>query len=534
MMKRSQLSKKIGLTLAGLSIAFSGSAFSGMQICTDGGLTVFDPDSDAYWFRIGGRVDLDEILFSGNHIDKDGRFTRGGTRGANFRNSGNIRRAVLALGGGVGENWIYSISFDFGRSFHDREPVLRLLNPSNNITPLTPAQRQLLRLAAQRRRITHGAMFFEEAWLGYTGLWDCSRIRVGQFTPITTLDGYGNYGTTNGQMFLESALATRAFDVPSYINSSSTSMKGFGIIMDTQLSDMFTVAATVYQPAHGADNVYNNRDRSDRLGGALRLTFSPIHEEGCAYHFGLMARYQSLNSSRRGPVRSRAVYNELFFTTPEVVPRNYVGVFESPNPFLTGVPFHSPIGSPILVDAGPFRAKSYNHVAAELAGIWGPITLAGEYHLAAVQRVHHRGRFSRFARGARATDPRFSHRNRTRNVDFYGWHLQGGYVLTGESRDYDFEHGSLGGITPCNYYGAWELVARYSYLTLNDRNVMGGSEHNATLGLNWYVNTNVRFAFNYIRANIHPTNPFRAGFPSRFAQIKRKLDIFALRAQFVF
>lgn len=537
MKKRSMILKRIGLALAGLgAAAISSGALADIAIQTDGGLKIFDPVNNTYWVSVGGRLEIDQIMFSGSSRDNH----------RHFPNGANIRRGYLALEGGVGDDWEYNLTFDFGRTTHRRlerrNRVARLNRLNNNNRGFQDFR--------HRRDITHGVTFFEEAWIGYTGLWDCSRIRFGQFTPIATMDGYANYGTTNGQMFLESALATRAFSVPSYINSSSTSMKGLGIILETQLADLFTAAATVYEPAHGVDFNYGNPRRSDRVGGAVRFTFSPIHEETCAFHMGVMARYQTLHSYNGNRTFNgnryvlNGAYNELFFTTPEVVPRNYVGVFESNNAALSNIPVHGTHGSPVLVDAGPFRAKSYNHFAGELAGVWGPVTLQGEYHYANVQRRPRERVNLPFT--PRAAGVYRDRRHDRGNVDFHGWHAQGGYVLTGESRYYDFATGTIGGISPANPCGAWELVARYSYVTLNDKNVRGGSEQNVTAGLNWYVNDNVRFAFNYIRANIRPTHFGRAGarrFDNRRLLLNpshhhknhhRNLDIFALRAQVVF
>ena len=49
---------------------------------------------------------------------------------------------------------------------------------------------------------------------------------------------------------------------------------------------------------------------------------------------------------------------------------------------------------------------------------------------------------------------------------------------------------------------ALEVAARLSHLDLNDGNVRGGRQTNATLGLNWYVLSNVRFGVNAIWGHV--------------------------------
>ena len=77
-------------------------------------------------------------------------------------------------------------------------------------------------------------------------------------------------------------------------------------------------------------------------------------------------------------------------------------------------------------------------------------------------------------------------------------------MITGENRPYDIGSGIFKAISPLhpistnNGYGAWELVARYSTMDLNDANITGGRERNATLGLGWYANNFVRISGNWI------------------------------------
>jgi phosphate-selective porin OprO/OprP len=53
--------------------------------------------------------------------------------------------------------------------------------------------------------------------------------------------------------------------------------------------------------------------------------------------------------------------------------------------------------------------------------------------------------------------------------------------------------------------GAWELAARYSSITLNDKNIRGNNMTDFTFGLNWYLNKYTRMKFNYIRAFLQDT-----------------------------
>jgi phosphate-selective porin OprO and OprP len=107
-------------------------------------------------------------------------------------------------------------------------------------------------------------------------------------------------------------------------------------------------------------------------------------------------------------------------------------------------------------------------------------------------------------------------------VLFHGTYVQASYFLTGESRQWDRKLGFFGraqvdepffrvrtkdGCT-CTSRGAWELVTRWNYLDLSDRDVNGGYMDGATFGLNWYLNSYMRMMFNY---SIHDVHDFTAG-----------------------
>lgn len=85
--------------------------------------------------------------------------------------------------------------------------------------------------------------------------------------------------------------------------------------------------------------------------------------------------------------------------------------------------------------------------------------------------------------------------------------VEAAWVITGERQRYSVGTGTFGEVRPNNdnWFGAWELAARYSTLDLTDGAVAGGEEKNFTVGVNWYVNRNVRVSANYVDAKAEPS-----------------------------
>jgi phosphate-selective porin OprO/OprP len=120
------------------------------------------------------------------------------------------------------------------------------------------------------------------------------------------------------------------------------------------------------------------------------------------------------------------------------------------------------------------------------------------------------------------------------NGHFNGGYAQASYVLTGERRKYNPVTGSYGGINPAKPahwqsgdYGAWEVAARYSQMSLNDQNIRGGELKSSTVGVNWYVNTNVRFMFNWIHGQVDKAT-------AASLDIGAKYDVYTMRTQVAF
>jgi phosphate-selective porin OprO/OprP len=72
--------------------------------------------------------------------------------------------------------------------------------------------------------------------------------------------------------------------------------------------------------------------------------------------------------------------------------------------------------------------------------------------------------------------------------------------------------------------GAWVIAARYSYVDLNDNLVFGGEQENIVVGLNWYLNDNMRLMFNWIHGTVVKINLANQ-------DLGAKYDAFAMRTQ---
>jgi len=98
--------------------------------------------------------------------------------------------------------------------------------------------------------------------------------------------------------------------------------------------------------------------------------------------------------------------------------------------------------------------------------------------------------------------------------EFKGGYVSLGWMLTGESREYNAKRGLVGRLKPSSPFatggeglGAWELAARFNTLDLTDNSVNGGEMDSVTLGVNWYPNPYARLMLNYVRNDLDATGP---------------------------
>ena len=253
--------------------------------------------------------------------------------------------------------------------------------------------------------------------------------------------------------FMQRSLPTTAF-APGY-------NLGFKF-NNTVLDERITWSVGGFYNTGDLNNVYRGGDPQDKWSTAngyslaARMTGLPWYEKGGngLLHLGFSYNFRARSADKEGA-------EEKFSTRPE-----------------------SRLTKDKFVDTGNIPTTRSNLIEGELAWVLGPFSLQGEYFRAFV--------------------------NAQGNPDFWGYYVYGSFFLTGEHREYDTTSGVFTGIKPKRNvlqggWGAWELAARYSSIHLNSHGVNGGKENNFTAGLNWYLSSNLRLVFNYVRVNA--TNP---------------------------
>src|SRR5262245_48043170 len=193
------------------------------------------------------------------------------------------------------------------------------------------------------------------------------------------------------------------------------------------------------------------------------------------------------------------------------------------------------VDSTRLIDTGVIDTDHMTATGVELAGNWRNFLFQAENFWFDVTR-----------RTGQLSDP-----------DFGSWYAQLGWVITGESHRYNIANASYQNPRPYVNFssqggiGAWEIAVRFSHTDLDYHEgdfglptpadgIRGGVQDIWTLGVNWYVNANLRIIANWINVDVDRLNPSPTAFgpapasPPVGAHIGQDLDIYALRTQFSF
>ena len=223
---------------------------------------------------------------------------------------------------------------------------------------------------------------------------------------------------------------------------------------------------------HGNDKVYQNANGSEPIGYSGRLFFVPVNDDSHLWHVGGSVLVRDQHTLDGG--------TKTFSSKPELISRNN-------NALSTGA---------------LSQVEEYQIYGFEGAARWNDIAFQGEYYHLHIDRPALAGG----------------------DLSYRGYYLQAAYTLTGERRPYNYHTGTFSRIKPVAKDGAWEVVARHSFMDLQDKNTGApGSESNTTIGVNWWLTDSLSFAGNYVHASIPRVNQSSAG-----------IDAIGLRAQFLF
>jgi phosphate-selective porin OprO/OprP len=255
---------------------------------------------------------------------------------------------------------------------------------------------------------------------------------------------------------LEELSSTKNNDFVS--KSMTTNMQGLSRRLGIGLTtggDNWTLTGSVF-----GRELTRNKGEGNGYGG--RFTFAPINEAGNILHLGLSAVDYQAETGNAGI----NLDNTARFTV-------------APDADLAGAKL---IDTDKLTDADRIRT-----VGLEGAWVHGPIKIQSEYMSTNISRKTH--------------------------TDFSGdsWYVYGVWNITGES--WGYKNGVLTTPLPNEpASGMWQVGVRYDRADLNDGSVdftdqnapvvsgvMGGKEHNLTIGVNWYLRSNFKLALNYVK-----------------------------------
>jgi phosphate-selective porin OprO and OprP len=349
----------------------------------------------------------------------------------------------------------------------------------------------------------------QEAWVQYTG-WHPWRIKVGAMEPNIGLEA----AVSTSQMpFMERASpAEVARNVAAGDSRSAVQLTGNGLWGDSDsgiATRWFASAALTGNAVSTLNSTggFATQPFDEQTGVIGRFTIAPFDSTNWQAHFGVNAQYVTQ------PNDAGAAAN----------PRYPIQLRDRPELRVDGTR---------LVDTGGIDARTASVYGGEFAVTAQQFFLESEYFQYKIQR--------RNITAAMPSDP-----------TFHGWYVAGGWVLTGENRPYNAAESRLDA-PKMNYnfnpsagtWGAFEVVARYSDLDLNYHDcgaghaipaspaacfdaIRGGEQKISTIGLNWYLNPDIRIMIDYLHVDVNR-------FSAAGLQVGQKYNALGVRGQFVF
>jgi phosphate-selective porin OprO/OprP len=424
----------------------------------DNGLIIESKNKD-FIIRVGGRTQIDTNFFGASPDVRDTPIADGGVGPVN--DSTQFRRARLRIEGTMWEVIGWVAEYDFANLANASNiPGNPPGFPSNLQGP--PGQGPLVAVPE-----------FTDVYMTITKM-PIGNFRVGNFKePI----GLEHLTSSRWLDFME-----RSYNQDLFYGPFNNGFMPGTMLFNWREDERATWALWA---GPNQSNLFGYHIGND-FAGTARMTFLPFYDEASQgrylFHMGgsasirrpdqLQDRFRARGNLRSGP--------------PSTVNPNYL-------------------------ETGAFAANCQEELNGELLTIWGPWEIQAEYLGTWLQNARQDAYNTSLPPAQAALLPATSN---GQTVYFQGTYVEALYFLTGESRPYDRRAGVPTRIIPnSNFFwvrtdkgtrlgmGAWQVATRYSFSDLNSFNgggngINGGMLNAATLGLNWFLNPNVKFQFN--------------------------------------
>jgi phosphate-selective porin OprO and OprP len=433
----------------------------------NGRLSISSPDG-RFTAAVRGLFQFDTGYYSQSHAAT----ALPAAYGNDFGSGSNFRRVYLGLSGKVFGDWSYNLNFDFGGSGGTETPG----------------------------RI-------QSVYLQYDGLGPWA-FRIGAFPPPASIEDATTPGDTlflerNSPADLQRNIAGGdGRDAISVIYAAPTV---YGAVSVT--GDKVNDGAKAYAAA-GATAVSNYDEQQAVVG---RLAWAPISTPDAHWLIGANGTYVFKTPDLVANGLANATTNPINGATPGVV-GNSITLSDPPELTFDSNAFN-------LATTGALNAQHISQWGVETAGNWGSLYGQAGYFGFNVQRSAIAYATTTGTQIVNPSDDNFS-----------AWYVQAAWLLTGEQRVYNPGTASFSNpkvAEPLNLdkgtWGAFEIAARFSDTNLNDHvndpssvqvanaagaaagthtydfynTVRGGDQRVATLGLNWFPNNVIKFAFDY-------------------------------------
>ena len=282
-----------------------------------------------------------------------------------------------------------------------------------------------------------------------------------------------------------------------------TSSKWISTIERSILNELS--GAAIGKPSFGGVEVGFATKGDMPVSGALGIYDDEIDEADNGDEYGIGARISTAPKFGDAFLHAGASYYSVDYANQAYRVRSRMGMHTTGRPFETE----------------RFHTDDIDQMGIELAYVSGPFSLQGEYMSVESDA------------GTASEDYEAS------DIDMSGFYAQAAYTLTGETRGYKASSGAFKAIKPKGEMGAWELVARYEDADVDVKSHgMEASVQRMVLGVNWYVNKNVKMMLNYVDAEAKDCAMETDAGDDAFKRCgyggKDNGDGYSLRAQYVF